>query len=122
MPNQIVPEVVRLLHVHINPRRIWSECTVRDLMCSSTGTTDPLTENLPLTFMNLDYAWTKGCHCHFVKIFSVPLDLSTIYLFILVGIEIPLCIVVTILKCYNLISGVKLSVRSYCFISYQPAN
>ena len=37
----------------------------------------------------------------------------------LVGVELPLCIVVTysILQCYNLFSGVKLSVRSFCFTS-----
>ena len=94
MENQIVPGVVRLSHVHINRRRIWSECAVHDLICPGTCTTDPLTESLPLTFMILDYAWTKGCH--FIKIFSVPLDLSTIYLLILVGIELSLCIVVTL--------------------------
>ena len=40
-------------------------------------------------------------------------------LLILMGVELLLCIVVivvTILKCYNLFSGVKLSVRSFCFI------
>ena len=94
MDNQIVPGVVHLSHVHINPRRIWSERAVHDLICPGICTTDPLTENLPLTFMILDYAWTKGCH--FIKIFSVPLDLSTIYLLILVGIELSLCIVVTL--------------------------
>ena len=39
-------------------------------------------------------------------------------LLILVGVELPLCKVVTsILECYNLFSGVKLSMRSSCFIS-----
>ena len=37
-------------------------------------------------------------------------------LLILLGVELPLCIVVTILHCYNLFSGVKLSIRSFCFI------
>ena len=32
----------------------------------------------------------------FVEIFSISLDLSTIYFLILVGVELPLCIVVTL--------------------------
>ena len=36
-------------------------------------------------------------------------------LLILVDAELPLCIVVT-LECYNLISGVKFSIGSFCFI------
>ena len=95
MQSQIVLGMVCRLRVHINPHKIWSECTVCDLICPGICTTDPLTESLPLTFMILDHAcWTKGCH--FVTIFSVPLDSSTIYLLILVGIELPLCIVVTL--------------------------
>ena len=70
--------------------------------------------------MNLDDGWTKWCH--FIKIFSVPVDLSTIYLLVLVGIELSLCTVVTNLECYNMFSGVTLSKRLFCFISDQPAN
>ena len=36
---------------------------------------------------------------------------------ILVGVELPLCIIVTILECYNLFYGVKLSIRSFYFIT-----
>ena len=36
---------------------------------------------------------------------------------ILVSVELPLCIVVTIPECYNLLSGVKLSIRLFCFIT-----
>ena len=32
------------------------------------------------------------------------------------GVELPLSIVDTILECYDLFSGVKLSIRSFCFI------
>ena len=32
----------------------------------------------------------------FVAIFDVSLDSSTIYLFVLVGVELPLCVVVTL--------------------------
>ena len=37
-------------------------------------------------------------------------------LLILVGVELLLCIVVTILECYKLFSGVKLNIRSFSFI------
>ena len=38
-------------------------------------------------------------------------------LLILVGVELPLCINChSMLECYNLFSGVKLSMRSFCFI------
>ena len=62
MQNQIVPRVLNILCVHINPCRIWSECTVHGLICPGICTTDPLTESHPNMFMNLDYAWTKECH------------------------------------------------------------
>ena len=43
-----------------------------------------------------------------------------IILLILVGAELPLCVAVTltVLECFNPFSGVKLSIRSFCFISY----
>ena len=63
--------VVHLSCVHINPHKILSECAVHDLICPGICTTDPLTESLLLTFMNLDYAWTECCH--FIKIFSILL-------------------------------------------------
>ena len=34
---------------------------------------------------------------------------------ILVGVELTFCTVVTILECYNLFSGVKLSIKSFYF-------
>ena len=33
---------------------------------------------------------------HFVEIFSVSLDVSTIFLLVLMGAELPLCVVVTL--------------------------
>ena len=40
-----------------------AECTVHDLICPGICTTDPLTESLPITFMNLDIMLgQKGCH------------------------------------------------------------
>ena len=41
------------------------------------------------------------------------MDLSTNYLLILAGIELPLCVVVTILECCVTFSGVKLSIRPF---------
>ena len=35
-------------------------------------------------------------YMNFIEIFSVSLGLSTIYFFVLVGVELPLCIVVTL--------------------------
>ena len=48
----------------------------------------------------------------------VEICLLLIFL-ILVGVDLSLCIVVTISECYNLFSGVKLSIRSFCFIITQ---
>ena len=50
----------------------------------------------------------------FVEIFNISLDLSTIYLLVLVGV-VSSCY--SILECYNLFSGVKLSIRLFYFIS-----
>ena len=41
------------------------------------------------------------------------MDLSTNYFLILVGVELPLRVVVTILECCVTFSGVKLSIRSF---------
>ena len=57
-------------------------------------------------------------YIYFVEIFNVSLELSDIYLLVLVGVEVHLCAAVTsIPECYDLFSGVKLSTRSCCFIS-----
>ena len=53
----------------------------------------------------------------FIEIFSVSLDLSTIYLLVLVGDEVPLWVVVALFQVAVPISGVKLSIRPFCFIS-----
>ena len=54
----------------------------------------------------------------FVEIFNVPLDLSAICLLVLVSVELPFCVVVTqFWECSNLVSGIKLSIRSFCFIT-----
>ena len=50
----------------------------------------------------------------YVEIFNVPLDLSAIYLLVLVGVELPLCVAVT--PCCNLLSGAELSIRLFCII------
>ena len=39
---------------------------------------------------------TSTQYMDFVEIFNISLDLSTIFLLILVGVELPLCIVVTL--------------------------
>ena len=67
--------------------------------------------------------WTDFSHQHSIHGFHQNFQHCTgfvHYLFcfvllILMGAELPLCIVV-ILECYNLFSGVKLSIKSFCFI------
>ena len=94
MQNQIVPGVVRLWLVHINPCRIWSECTVHDLICLGICTTDPLTESLPITVMNLDYALRKWCHFALTHFSGYEASF--------------LCSCHSIPEWYNLFSGVRL--------------
>ena len=66
---------------------------------------------------------TSTQYMDFVKIFNISLDLSSIFiLLILLGVELPLCIVVTIIECYNLFAGVKLSIRLFCFLYYCQRN
>ena len=53
----------------------------------------------------------------FVEIFSVSLDLSTIYFALFSGCWASfLSGSCSILECCNLFSGLKLSIRSFCFI------
>ena len=55
----------------------------------------------------------------FLEIFNISLDLSTIYL-----AHFSECLAAfvyrchSILECFNLFSGVKLSIRLFCFISH----
>ena len=61
---------------------------------------------------------TSTHYMDFVEIFNVSLDLSTIYLAHLVGVQLPLCLVATLFR--NALScslGVKLTTRSFGFIS-----
>ena len=54
-------------------------------------------------------------HCiDFVEVLNISLDLSTIYFAYFSGCSASFCIVVTL--SYNLLSGVKLSIRSFSFI------
>ena len=47
------------------------------------------------------------------------LDSSYINLLVLMGVEVPLCLAVTLSwSCYNLFSGVNLSIRLSCFICW----
>ena len=41
---------------------------------------------------------TSTQYMDFVEIFNISLDLSTIYVLILVGVELPLCIALTVLE------------------------
>ena len=53
----------------------------------------------------------------FVEMFNISLDLSTIYFAHFRGcLASFVCCCHSILECYNLLSGVKLSIRSFCFI------
>ena len=53
----------------------------------------------------------------FVEIFNISLDLSTIYFAHFCGSGASFgCSCHSIVECFNLFSGVKLSIRSFCFI------
>ena len=52
-------------------------------------------------------------HILILSIFYISMDLSTNYFAHLVGVELPLHVVVTILECCVTFSGVKLSIRSF---------
>ena len=53
-----------------------------------------------------------------IEIFNISLDLFTIYLLVLVGVELPLRVAVTQSQnAINLFSGVELSIRSFSSIS-----
>ena len=55
----------------------------------------------------------------FVEIFDISLDLSPIYLAHFSGCWTSFVYsCYSILECYNLFSGVKLSIRSFCFSYY----
>ena len=49
----------------------------------------------------------------FIEIFNIVPDLATIYFS-----HFSVCSCHFILECYSLFSGVKLSIRSFCFICY----
>ena len=61
----------------------------------------------------LDQFLTLALNILILSIFYISMDLSTIILLILVGVELPLHVVVTILECCVTFSGVKLSIRSF---------
>ena len=61
----------------------------------------------------LDQFLTLALNILILSIFYISVDLSTNYLLILVGVELPLRVVVTILECCVTFSGVKLSIRSF---------
>ena len=63
---------------------------------------------------------TSTQYMDFVDIFNVSLDLSTVYFAHFSGCRASFVYSChSILEHYNLFSGVKLSIRSFCFISYQ---
>ena len=66
---------------------------------------------------------TSTRYMDFVEIFNIVLDLLLLVFLILVGIELPLCLWCdrSILECYNLFSGVELSMRSF-FVIYMYSN
>ena len=59
----------------------------------------------------LDQFLTLALNILILSIFYISMDLSTNYLLILVSVELPLRVVVTILECCVTFSGVKLSIR-----------
>ena len=62
---------------------------------------------------------TSTQYMDFVEIVSISLDLSTIYFAHFSGCWVSFgCSCHTILECFNLFSGVKLSVGPFCFILY----
>ena len=72
----------------------------------------------------MDQFLTLALNILILSIFYISVDLSIILL-ILVGVELPLRVVVTILECCVTFSGVKLSIRSfvlfilYCFDNFR---
>ena len=68
----------------------------------------------------LDQFLTLALNILILSIFYISMDLSTNYFLILVGVELPLHVVVTILEYCVTFSGVKLSIRSFvlfhCFM------
>ena len=67
----------------------------------------------------LDQFLTLALNILILSIFYISMDLSTNYFAHLVGVELPLRVVVTILECCVTFSGVKLSIRSFVlFQSY----
>ena len=61
----------------------------------------------------LDQFLTLALNILILSIFYISMDLSTNYFAHLVGVELPLRVVVTILECCVTFSGVKLSIRSF---------
>ena len=61
----------------------------------------------------LDQFLTLALNILILSIFYISMDLSTNYLLILVSVELPLRVVVTMLECCVTFSGVKLSIRSF---------
>ena len=63
-------------------------------------------------------------HMDYAEIFNIPLDLSAIYLLVLVhGCRASfVCNCHSILEGFNLFSGVELSIRLFCFITFLVRN
>ena len=61
----------------------------------------------------LDQFLTLALNILILSIFTFQWICLPIILLILVGVELPLCVVVTILECCVTFSGVKLSIRSF---------
>ena len=64
----------------------------------------------------LDQFLTLALNILILSIFYISMDLSTNYFALLVGVELPLRVVVTILECCVTFSGVKLSIRSFVYL------
>ena len=61
----------------------------------------------------LDQFLTLALNILVLSIFTFQWICLSIILLILVGVELPLCVIVTILECCVTFSGVKLSIRSF---------
>ena len=64
----------------------------------------------------LDQFLTLALNILILSIFYISMDLSTNYFAHLVGVELPLRVVVTILECCVTFPGVKLSIRSFALL------
>ena len=64
----------------------------------------------------LDQFLTLALNMLILSLFYISMDLSTNYFAHLVGVELPLHVVVTILECCVTFSGVKLSIRSFVLL------